>query len=165
MPQPNDTRSDGLHVRTDTQYVSVTLTPDTSALAAGDVMADTQVVTNAIRVVDGIGLLQSLVLIDKADQTAAGIDLVFFDANVSLGTENEAPSITDSNAENILGIVSLASTDFIDLGGCKVATKVALALVVKAALGTRDIYVAAIARGTPTQTANSLVLRLGIIQD
>lgn len=152
-------------VGTHTKIVAVALTLDTSAYAAGDVMADTQVVSNALRVNDGTGILQSITLLDKDDQTAAQIDLVFLSANVSLGTENAAPSITDSNAESILGIVSLASTDFVDVGGAKVATKVNIGLPLVAAAAGKDIYVAAIARGTPTQTSAGIVLRLGILQD
>lgn len=148
-----------------TVLVPVTFTPDTLALSAGDVAADTQVIANAMRINDGTGVLQSLVLFDKDDQAAAGIDLVFFSANTSLGTENLAPSISDANAENILGIVSLVSSDWIDLGGVKVATKTGIGLVLKAATGTTGIYCALIVRGTPTQTSTGIVGRFGILQD
>jgi hypothetical protein len=105
------------------------------------------------------------VLFDKDDQAAAGIDLVFFSANTSLGTENTAPTISDANSENILGIIGLIASDFIDLGGVKVATKTSIGLVIQATTGTRNIYCGLIVRGTPTQTSTGIVARFGFLQD
>lgn len=147
-----------------TGFVDVTLSLDTSVYASGDVMADTQVVTNAVRVADGTGVLQSILVLDEDDQGLA-FDLIFIQDNVSLGTENAAPSITDAHARSILGLVSIASADFIDLGGARIATKTGLGLVVKPTSGTRNIYVAAITRGAPTHTASGVRLRLGFLQD
>lgn len=144
--------------------VDVTLSLDTSIYASGDVMADTQVVTGAMRVADGTGTLSSIVVFDEDDQGIA-FDLVFFSANRALGTENSAPNISDANARDVLGIVSIAGGDFIDLGGVKIANKVNVGLPVRPATGTADIYVGAITRGTPTYTASGVRLRLGFTQD
>lgn len=158
-------RDDPLPVTTASRIVDVTLSLDTSAAyASGDVLADTQVVSNAMRIINGNGLLNSIVVIDEDDQNQA-LDLVFMSANVSLGTENSAPSITDANARNILGIVRVNASDFVDLGGVDVATITGLTLGLQAASGTPDLYVAAITRGTPTHTAAGLRLRLNIITD
>lgn len=147
-------------VATPRSFIDVTLTLDTSAYATGDVLADTQVVSNAMRVADGLGTLQSIVVLDEDDQGIA-FDVVFLSANVSLGTENAAVSITDANARNWLGLVSIAGGDYVDLGGSRVAVKMNLGLVVKPATGTRDLYVGAIGRGTATYTAAGIKLRLG----
>lgn len=144
--------------------VAITLSLDTAIYASGDVLADTQAVTGAIRSAGASAILQSLSLLDKDDNAAAGIDLVFLNANVSLGTENAAPNISDANAAAILGIVSLVSGDFIDVGGAKVASKANIGLLVTPATGT-TIYVAAITRGTPTQSAAGIVLTLGVKQE
>lgn len=144
--------------------VSITLSLDTSAYAAGDVLADTQEIAHVLRNVGGSALLQSLALIDQDDQTAAAIDIVFLSANVSLGTENAAPSITDANAAKILGIVNVPSGNFIDVGGAKVATVNNIGLQVTADAGT-SVFVAAIARGTPTQTASGIKITFGFRQD
>lgn len=99
-------------------HVDVTLSVDTAIYAADDPLADTQVVTSAMRVADAVGALKSIILLDEDD-----------------------------------------------LGGCRIATKRDLNLVVKPATGTRDIYVAAVTRGgTPTYTASGLKLRLGFEQ-
>lgn len=142
-------------------FVDVTMTCDTAILAAGDVITDTATVTNAVRVNDGLGRLVSVNLIDEDDQGTA-VDLYFMSANVSLGTKNLAPSISDADARNILGFVSIATGDYKDLGGVRVATKTNIWLGVKPAAGTRNIFVSAIVpAGTPTYTVNGLKLRLG----
>lgn len=144
--------------------LSITLSLDTSIYASGDVLADTQAIAGAVRTDGGSAILRSLSLVDKDDNAAAGIDLVFLGSNVSLGTENAAPSISDANADSVLGIVSVASGDFIDLGGVKVATVKSIGLQLTPASGT-TVYVAAITRGTPTQTASGIVLNLQVEQE
>jgi hypothetical protein len=145
------------------RLLEVTLTLDTSAYADGDVLADTQPILRALRAENSVSKLDSLVLLDEDDQGVA-LDLVFFSANVSLGTENAAPSITDANARNQLGFVKIATTDYIDLGGCRIATKTNIDLPLKSAAGTTTLYVAAITRGgTPTYTASGIKLRLFVI--
>ena len=144
---------------------SVTFSLDTSIYASGDVLSDTQAITSAFRVSGGGGKVTQIALLDKDDQTAAGIDVVFFRSNTSLGTENAAPSISDTNAAEILGIVSVASGDWIDIGGSKLATKtLATPLEVQATTGT-SLYVALITRGTPTQTASGIIGKFSIRQD
>jgi hypothetical protein len=88
---------------------------DTAAIVTGDVLADTQVLSGALRTPDGFALLTDIVITDGDDQGSA-IDLVFFRANTSLGTENSAPDITDSEAVDILGCISIVAGDYIDLG-------------------------------------------------
>lgn len=141
--------------------VALTFSADTSILADGDIIADTQEVAGAVRLAGGPGLLDSIVLVDKDDQKIA-MDLVFLSSNTSLGTENSAPNISDANALNVLGIINIATGDYVDLGGVSVATKRSLNLPIEAATGSTSIYVAAITRGgTPTYTAAGLVVRLG----
>lgn len=147
-----------------TSYIDVTLSLDTSAYGADDLMADTQVVTNAMRVIDATGVLQSVQVLDEDDQGAA-FDIVLLSANNTLGTENSAPSVSDANGRDILGYVRILASDYIDLGGCRIATKTGVGLAVKPAAGTRNLYLGAITRGTPTYTASGVKLRLGFLQD
>lgn len=148
-----------------TTYIDVTLSLDTSAYAAGDLLADTQAIANMTRVADLGGVLQTIQIIDKDDQGAA-FDIYFLDANNTFGTENSAPSITDANAAAIFGKVSVATTDYTDLGGVRVATISNCGLAVKPVSGTNGGYLAVInGSGTPTFTASGVVLRLGILQD
>jgi hypothetical protein len=149
-----------------TTVAAVTLSIDTAAYASGDLIADTQIVEGALRLTNGTGVLQSLVLVDRADQGVA-LDVYFLDSSVTMGTENSAPSISDDNAGSILGVVSLTTSDYNDLGGARVGHKENIGIVLKAASGTDDIYVAVVnGTGTPTYgAADALRLRLGILQD
>jgi hypothetical protein len=145
------------------KYVDVTLTLDTSAYGSGDLIADTQEVTAAFKANDALGVLHSVIVVDEDDVKAA-IDLVFLSSNVSLGTENAAPSVTDANARNILGIVRVAAADYVDLGGVAIATKSAIGLAVKAGSGVDDMWVGVVSNAsTPTYTASGLRLRIGVI--
>lgn len=141
----------------------VTLSLDTSQYAAGDLIADSQVVNGALRVSDGTGLLICLTLIDKSIQQA-DLTVWILSGNVSFGSENAAPNISDANALNILGFVDIASSDYRNLGGVAVAFR-QVSIHLAAASGTDDIYVAVVnGPGTPTYAADGLVLRLGILQ-
>ena len=152
-----------LPVGTLLKITDVTLSLDTSAYASGDVLADSQIISACLRTDDGTGTIVNVTLTDVDDQ-GAGLDLIFLDANVALGTENSTPSITDGNAANILGWVRINDSDWIDLGGVRLAS-VPCTIPVKGVSGADDLYVAAITRGTPTHTASGIVLRVAIACD
>lgn len=142
--------------------LNVTLSLDTSIYASGDVLADTQVVTDYTSLfgASGAAVLTSLTVIDEDDQKAA-FDVYFLDANVTMGTENAAPSITDANARNILGFVSIATADYKDIGGVSIACIKNIWLPANAPLG---MWVAVVnGSGTPTYTASGVKLRLGFL--
>lgn len=160
----NDASADTpLPVGTLLKITNVTLSLDTSAYADGDVLADSQAISACLRANDGTGTITNVTLTDIDDQ-GVGLDLLFLDANVSLGTENAAPSITDGNAANILGWVRVAASDWIDLGGVRLAS-VPCSIPVKGVSGTDDLYVAAISRGAGTYTASGIVVRVAIACD
>lgn len=147
----------------ETNVIDVTLSLDTSAYADGDVLADTQEVAGLFPAGGGCMVLQSVTVLDEDDQ-GVGLDILFLDSNVSLGTENSAPSISDANARSILGRVSVTASDYFDLGGSRIATIAGLGLVLKGAAGATSVWVAAVTRsGTPTYTAAGLKLKLGVI--
>lgn len=138
--------------------LSVTFSLDTSIYASGDVLADTQVITNFTRAADQGAYLTRFILFDQDDQTAADMRVLILKANSSLGTENSAPNISDANGLNIVGNILVAAAAWYDMGGFKMAT-VDLAnmpIWVPPASGTRDIYVGLITLGTPTQTASGI---------
>lgn len=142
----------------------VTLSLDTNAYTAADVLAATQVIEDVFRVSDGTAVLDSVTVFDQ-DDVGAAFDLYFLSADVAIGTENAAPNISDANALNICCKVAIGTGDYSDLGGVKVATVGNLRRVVQAISGSRDLAVAAVnGAGTPTYTAAGLKLRLGFIQ-
>lgn len=145
---------------------SVTMSTDTSQYASGDLIADTQQVDAALRVADGKGILQSITIIDEDNQGAA-LYVLIMRTSTSMGTENSAPNISDANlTAGLIGIVSVATTDYITLSGAKVAFKGNLGIPIQAVSGTDDIYIAVLnGAGTPTYTASGLEMVLGIQQD
>lgn len=142
--------------------ITITPTMDTSALTANDVWFDSTVVTNASRATDEPVILAGIVLYDQDDQTAAAGTVYVLQANVSVGTINNAPSISDANALNIIAAIPFASADWKDLGGVKInrLSPAYFPLMCIPASGTRNIYVAAVNEGTPTNTATGVKVAL-----
>lgn len=152
-----------LPVLVPTLTVTVTPTLDTSAYANGDTLFATTAISGAVRIADAPGTLVSVAAIDK-DDVGESIDLHFFSSNVTFGTANAVPSISDADAANYLGTVTINSADWYDLGGNRVATKTgsSCGFVVTPASGTTTVYVAAtVTSGAGTHTASGLVLKFG----
>lgn len=148
-----------------TTIFTVTLSLDTAAYASGDVLADTQQMDAFFAATDHGATIQSISVIDQDDQKSA-FTIFLLNANVSLGTENSGPSISDANALNVIGKHAVATADYIDLGGVSVAHYSGLAIPVKAVSGTDDLYVAVLnGTGTPTYTASGVKLIFGIKHD
>lgn len=141
----------------------VTLSLSTDQYAAGDVLAATQAVSAAFRSPGMGGRIKSLVVLDKDDK-AGDLDVVFLKTNVSIGTENAAVSVTDANADEVVGVVEVVEADYVDLVNSQIAVK-ELDIVVEAPADSDDLYVAAISRDTDTYTASGITLKIGLIQD
>lgn len=134
------------------------------AYDSGDVLADTGELANALSVSGGGGVLQTIKITDKDDQTAAAMTVWILKSNVSLGTKDAAPSISDTNADEIIARVDIAATDWTDLGGAKVAFVKNLGIPVRVSTGT-SLWVALVTAGTPTQTTGGLTGIFGILAD
>lgn len=143
--------------------IDVTLTADTAILASGDVMVVPQEITSVFRQNAGRVRLESIVVLDGDDQGTA-IDLVFSDANITLGTLNAAISVSDADAAKIIGHVSVAAADFKDYINSQIAVKTGVGIVMEAAAASTSLWVSAVCRsGTPTYTAAALKLKLGFV--
>ena len=140
----------------------LTLSLDTNAYTAGDVLFDFQEVASAARLDDGAVLIQSVSVVDADDQKQA-MDIWVASAAVSLGTENAAPNISDANAVTLQLLCSVGASDYKDLGGVSIATIRNLGLTAGAASGGKSIYIGGITQGTPTHTASGLRLIIGLI--
>jgi len=142
--------------------ITTVMTLHTDANVANDVLAATQVIAACLRVNDGTGIIQTIVVQDDDDKGAA-IDLVFMDANTSIGTESATVSMADN--DTVLGIVEVAAGDYVDMINSKVATKTNVGVGIKGATGTDDIYLGIVARNTETYSASGITIRLFILQD
>ena len=144
--------------------ISVTLSLDTAAYASGDLLADAQAVTSAARSSGGGGKLISLTVIDEDDQGVA-FDVYLTSSSNSWGTENAAPTISDADARSIQAKVSVATADYKDLGGVKVAHYANINSIFLT-VGSANLYVAVVnGTGTPTFTASGVKLIFGFEQN
>lgn len=143
--------------------VSVTLTLDTSQYANGDLLADTQALTDVMRVSGGTGVLYAATVIDLDDQAGA-LDIFVLDTNCSAGTENSAVSIADSCADDILGGFEIASGDYLDLGNSRIAT-VSPSFLVGSTAGIDELWFFVVSRDTITYTVNGIVLKFHFLLD
>lgn len=151
--------------RSQTLLPTITFTVlNADAYDSGDVLADTGELANALAVSGGGGILQTVKLTDKDDNAAAAMTVWILKSNVSLGTKDSAPSISDTNADEIIAKIDLTSTDWTDVGGAKVAFKGNLAIPVRVSTGT-SLWVALTTGGTPTQTTGGLTGIFGILAD
>jgi hypothetical protein len=159
-----DTTTDSpVAVHTPCDVISVTPTLDTSIYASGDTLFVATAISGAVRANDLRSNLASIAVVDKDDQKPA-VRLLFFKAAVTFGTLNAAPSISDSDAANYLGHYDIAAADYVDLGGVSVACARNVGLLLEAASGTTNVYVAGmLTAGTPTHTASGLVFNFGVV--
>lgn len=150
-----------------TAVVQVTPTVETSAYADGDLVGEKLTLTNAGRIEGGSLIVHSIVLADKAKQSAA-LDVVFFFADPSgtTFTDNAALDVADADLEKIAGVVSIAASDYADFNDNSVATVRNIGLLVDLPDGERDLYACLVTRGTPTYVETDDVdLSVGILQD
>lgn len=143
--------------------LAVTPVLDTGAYTAGDVLFPTISMGNVARANDKGFEIKGISAIDKADQAAADLELFFFRTNVTFGSANSAPAISDSDAAQLVGYCKLASTDFIDLGDVKVCHK-SVSIAGVPTSGARTLYVAGVTAGTGTYGASDLVLNFFVEQ-
>jgi len=143
--------------------ITITPTLDTSAYADGDVLFTTEAIANAVRNDGESCILQSIQVLDKADQ---GIDfeLVFFDADKDLGTANAAITISDADAASIIGHYAF-SNDYIDLINSQIRCDEGIGLVLKAGAATTSLYVGGISKGAGTYAASDIVIKLGLLRN
>lgn len=135
---------------------------DTNVYGDGDTLADILEVTGAVRSPGGTGILQCLTVLDEDDQGAA-FDLYLFDQTVDVGTKNSPWAVSDALMRNCLGVVQIAATDYLDLGGNRLAMKNGLGIPITC-LGT-SLLLGTRSRGTGTYTASGLRVVVGILQD
>lgn len=158
----DDTQAAALKARISPRFVTVSMSTPTDAQDAGDVIAATQIVATCTPANDVCGVLHSACLIDT-DDVGVNIKMVVFSANTSLGTEDSAPDIDDTEALTVLGIVDFAAADYVDLGGSKYNSKTNIGMIVTPATGTDDIYVALYSPTGGTWSSGVITLRLGFL--
>lgn len=148
----------------DLASLSLTPTLDTSAHTSGNVLFVPSKLQDAVQNGKGGAFLRSVLILDGANQKAA-IDLLFFNQNPgSIGAVNTALNISAAQLAMLVGILSVATGDYATLKAATNAvgqTKAAdLPLITIAT--SKDLWVAGVARGTPTYLATSLTLKFNV---
>ena len=103
----------------------------------GDLMAEGQVIENAVAVKGGNCILQSISAIDTSD-TGGTIYVIISDNSIDLGTVGSAVNAADAAADNAFAIVELSN--WTDVGGAKVCTKGNIGLVLATNSASKHCY-------------------------
>lgn len=140
------------------QIFEVKPTLDTVAYTAGDTLFVTTEILNAFIGSHGNALLHSVCINDK-DDVESQIDLVFLRSNTNIGIINNAPSIADASADEIIAIVPCST--MYDMGGCRILIANTVGQTVYCSSG-QSLWVAGITRGAPTHSAAGLTIKIGL---
>ena len=150
-------------------YTSVikdtTAVSTTPAYTAGDAVGGKRTITNALRTSGGSGILESVQILDRANQKAA-MELFIFDSDPSAATiTDNAAFVFSTDDLKVLAHVTIAATDYVTINSKAVATIKGLGVALKGN-ATSTLYAALVTTGTPTYAATTdLQLIYGILQD
>jgi hypothetical protein len=160
-------RTNPVHVAEVVDLIQVTPTLDTSAYASGDLICDVTTITSAAFSSGGLCELVSLTIVDQDDQTASAYTIYITNLSTTWGTFNAAPTLSDAGALGIQAIIPIASGDWLDLGGFKIAQpRVAQSIgCICKTSGSANLYLTIVnGAGTPTFTASGIKVPLGFRQ-
>ena len=136
---------------------------DTSQYTSGDVLFVAQEVKDFFPDLQSAVNLMSIVALDGDDQ-AQVFDIVFSNANITLGTINSAISISDADCAKIIGYVVFASGDKNDTINSNLWVKSNINQIMKSSGLTTSVWISGVCRGgTPTYTASGMKLKIGIV--
>lgn len=154
-----------------TDIISVVPTVQAAAYASGDVLGGEMEIPFALRRGGGSGILQSITIGSKIALTVE-MDVIILSESAAAAnttvTENGAVAIDAADADLVLGVVNINSTDdgYADLGTPDVVTKVNIGLPVFTADASRSLYAIIVPRGAHTPGSTSdLTVKFGIMQD
>lgn len=155
----------------ESEVVSVTPTVTATAYEAKDAVGTAQALVNAVRTSGGKSVLQSIFIIDRANQKAP-LNILIFDSNPSDAgttiTDEGEPTLAAADISKAIRCVSITAADYVtvDHAGTDVALAdiTAISKMVKAASGTTLYALPVVATGgAPTYTANCLTFRYGFL--
>jgi hypothetical protein len=137
-----------------------------SAYSAGNSVGGLITFPGALRVTNGTGIIESFTLVDKSN-SAAAMTLIIFNVNPTGATLTDKTAfVYGANILNVLGQVSIATTDYVTTNSIAVATKTSLGLAVRGAAANTNLYGALVTTGTPTFASTSdISMFLGTLQD
>jgi hypothetical protein len=135
-----------------------------AAYTAGNAVGAKRTLANAVKTA-GTGILQSITLLDRANQKA-GMTVFIFDADPTNATITDKTAFVFSTDDlKVIAQISIAAGDYVTTNSKAIAQLSGLSIPVKAASGT-SLFCAIVTTGTPTFAATTDVqLEVGILQD
>ena len=135
--------------------------------SSGDVIGGLNTITGAVLDTGACAKLDSIVVLDAANQKSA-IDLVFFGdvPASSFGADNAAYALADGDLLKLIGRYSVAGADYVSSSTTNAeATLRNIELDLQAVANSKNLYVVVVSRGTPTYgSATDLTIKLGMEQ-
>ncbi len=157
---------DMLSVYGSTTIITPTINATTIAYTSGDSIGGVIAITGAMRTSGGTGILQSVFVVDHSNQKPA-LDILIFDSTpTATATDNGAmPTFAAADNGRLIRRISIATGDYVTVGGTGIADISALGKAVKAN-GSADLAMIINTTSTPTLTATTdLTVRLGFLRD
>lgn len=141
-----------------------TLAVSTSAYSSGHCVGGKLTLTNAVRVSGGTAIIQSVFLVDRANQKPALEILVFDSDPAGTFTDRAAfPTLALADSARAKRRISIATSDWVTVAGHAYADVTAISKVLKAS-GTRNLFAVMSTTSTPTFAATTdLILGFGIL--
>jgi hypothetical protein len=151
------------------QVVEVTPTITAGAYSAEDQVGGIQTLSGATLGEDCGATVISVVVTDKAKQSAA-LSMFFFDELPTVASaDNDAINISDAEmADKCIGVISVAAASYVNVADNSVVTAPASStgLYVKSRDADGKIYVVVKTTGTPTYASTGdLVFKYSFLQD
>jgi hypothetical protein len=141
-----------------------TVVSTSPAYTAGDAVGGKRTLANAVKTA-GTGILQSIAILDRANQKAA-MTVFIFDADPTNATiTDNAAFVFSTDDLKVIAQINISASDYVTTNSKAYAIISGLSIPVKAASGT-SLYCAVVTTGTPTYAATTDVqIEAGILQD
>jgi hypothetical protein len=148
-----------------TAIKDTTAVSTTPAYTSGDAVGAKRTLTNVFLSSGGTAILESITVLDRANQAAA-LEIIFFDSDPTNATiTDNAAFVYSTDDLKVLGRVSVAASDYVTLNSKAIATLKGIGLTLKGN-ATTSLFVAVVTTGTPTYAATTDVqITFGFLQD
>lgn len=139
--------------------LNFTLASSAATYAAGQAIGVLTTLTTAARIVNGTGIIQSLAIMDSANQKAA-IDFIFLNAApTNTPVDHTTWNLAAADFGKQIGRYSLLAASYASYGVIALGNANGLGIGFQA-VGAQAIYVVAVCQGAPTYTVSCLNVML-----
>lgn len=148
-----------------TTVIKSTAAVTAAAYSAGNAVGAKRTLTSAVRSSGGSGILQSVAILDRANQKAA-MTVFIFDSDPAAATiTDKAAFVFSTDDLKVIAQVNIGAGDYVTTNGKAYAILSGLNIPLLAVGGT-SLYAAVVTTGTPTYAAiTDVQVEFGILQD